>query len=347
LREYPPLKLAPDIICLEQSKGFSNMVAKEVIQQALDNCLSDTSFLDLPNRKRGKVRDTFDLGNRLALITTDRQSAFDRVLAEVPFKGQALNQVSAFWFEETKDIIANHVLDIPDPNVTIGKKCSVFPVEFVMRGYLTGSTATSAWTQYKTGARTICGNTLPDGMVKNQRFERPILTPTTKAKEHDESISAEEIVSRNIIDQKTWDQLSETAFALFDRGQDIARRHGLILVDTKYELGRDENGAITLIDEIHTPDSSRYWIAQTYEERFSKGQEPENIDKEFLRLWFAEHCDPYSDSELPAAPPELITELSRRYIQLYEMITGKAFELVSDMPVQQRLKENMAAYLRR
>lgn len=317
------------------------MISKEKIIENLQNCLSSTEFLDLPNRKVGKVRDQFDLGNKMLLITTDRQSAFDRILAEVPFKGQVLNQVSAWWFEQTKDIINNHVISIPDPNATLAKKCKVFPIEFVMRGYLTGSTNTSAWTQYKEGKRNICGNILPDGMVKNQKFEKSLLTPTTKDDSHDENISAEEIVSQRIISADKWEKLSKAAFALFERGQKIAAEHGLILVDTKYEFGEDENGNIILIDEIHTPDSSRYWLANTYEERFSQGKDPENIDKEFLRLWFRDNCDPYNDKILPKAPDELVAELSRRYIMLYEMITGKEFEAEFG-DIAERLKKNLA-----
>jgi phosphoribosylaminoimidazole-succinocarboxamide synthase len=319
------------------------MISRDRITANADNCLEDTSFLNLPNPRRGKVRDSYDLGDRIVLITTDRQSAFDRVLASIPFKGQVLNQVSAFWFEKTSDIVANHVLDIPDPNVTVGKKCTVFPIEFVMRGYLTGSTSTSAWTQYDKGIRDICGNILPDGMVKNQPFDTPILTPTTKAEDHDESISAKQIVEQGIIDAETWDKLSSIAFALFKRGQKIARDNGLILVDTKYELGRDESGQIVLIDEIHTPDSSRYWIADSYEQRLAEGKEPENIDKEFLRLWFKDHCDPYNDEMLPPAPEELVVELSSRYIKLFEMITGQEFSVESDMPIEDRIQKNLAS----
>ncbi len=320
------------------------MISKEIIKTNINNCLQDSSFLDLPNRKKGKVRDSYDLGDKLLLITTDRQSAFDRVLASIPFKGQVLNQVSAFWFENTQDIVPNHVLEIPDPNVTIGRKCTVLPIEFVVRGYLTGTTDTSAWTQYANGLRDICGNTLPDGMVKNQQFAASILTPTTKAEDHDESISAKEIVARGILDQKTWDKCAEIAFTLFARGCEIAAKHNLILVDTKYELGIDENGSITLVDEIHTPDSSRYWLADSYEQRFADKQEPENIDKEFLRLWFRENCDPYNDPELPPAPEELVIELSSRYIRLYEMITGKDFQTHTDISIEDRLTKNLKQY---
>ena len=322
------------------------MIPSDIIRANLKNCLAETSFLDLPNRRQGKVRDTFDLGDRLILITTDRQSAFDRVLAEVPFKGQVLNQVSAFWFDRTKDIVPNHVLSVPDPNVTVAKKCTVFPIEFVMRGYLTGSTSTSAWTQYAAGERNICGNLLPDGMVKNQKFPSPILTPTTKDDEHDESISAEEILGRGLIGEAVWEKLSRIVFALFERGQKIAAEHGLILVDTKYELGTDDEGNIMLIDEIHTPDSSRYWLADGYEERFAAAKEPENIDKEFLRLWFRDNCDPYADEVLPEAPEDLVVELSSRYVRLFEMITGSPFEIDSSSDIRERISRNLANSVR-
>ncbi len=317
------------------------MVDKSIIKENLDNCLNDTGFLNLPGKRVGKVRDTYQLDDRLVLITTDRQSAFDRVLASIPFKGEVLNRTSEFWFNECSDIVQSHVLSIPDPNVTVAKKCRVFPVEFVMRGYLTGSTSTSAWTQYNNGVRNICGNTLPDGMVKNQKLDRNILTPTTKSDEHDESISAREIKEKGIIDSETWERLSDIAFALFSRGQEIARKNGLILVDTKYEFGLDAEGNITLIDEIHTPDSSRYWLAETYEERIRNGQEPENIDKEFLRLWFMEHCDPYNDKELPSAPEDLIIELSHRYMRLFELITGKEFKTDYESDIKQRILDNL------
>ncbi|MBD3240095.1 MAG: phosphoribosylaminoimidazolesuccinocarboxamide synthase, partial [Chitinivibrionales bacterium] len=240
--------------------------------------------------------------------------------------------------------VKNHVIALPDPNATVATKCEIFPIEFVVRGYLTGSTDTSAWTQYARGVRDICGNKLPDGMKKNQRFEKPLLTPTTKSEEHDESISAEQIVSRGIIDAHTWDKLSSIAFALFQRGTEIAAKHGLILVDTKYELGRTPDGEICLVDEIHTPDSSRYWLADSYEQRIAEGKEPENIDKEFLRLWFREHCDPYKDEKLPEAPDDLVIELSSRYIRLYEMITGKQLEIDTSAPIKDRMKQNLAAY---
>lgn len=317
------------------------MISRKTISGYLNNCLDDTSFLNISGLRRGKVRDTYDLGDKLMLITTDRQSAFDRVLAHVPFKGQVLNTVSEFWFKNTTSIVKNQLISVPDPNVTIATKCKVFPVEFVVRGYLTGSTDTSAWTQYAKGNRNICGNILPDGMVKNQKFDKPLLTPTTKSEEHDESISAEEIISRGLIDESTWKKLEQIAFSLFDYGSQTASRNGLILVDTKYEFGLDQQDNIVLIDEIHTPDSSRYWLKSTYKDHFNAGLEPQNIDKEFLRLWFRDNCDPYNDEKLPDAPDDLVIELSSRYIQLYEMITGQNFELHSQIPVKTRISENL------
>jgi phosphoribosylaminoimidazole-succinocarboxamide synthase len=318
------------------------MLSRDTINKNLSRCLTDTFGLNLPGGKRGKVRDSYDLGDRILLITTDRQSAFDRVLASVPFKGQVLNQVSAFWFRNTSDIVPNHVISIPDPNATLAIKCDVFPVEFIVRGYLTGSTSTSAWTLYNNGSRNICGNELPDGMVKNQKFPEPIITPTTKSEEHDESITPDGIVSQGLMTAQEWDRASEIAMKLFNRGVEVAAKNGLILVDTKYELGKDNNGNIILVDEIHTPDSSRYWISESYEKRFQRGREPENIDKEFLRLWFRENCDPYNDEVLPEAPDDLVIELSSRYIKLYEMITGREFEPApGDNPLE-RLRKNLS-----
>lgn len=321
------------------------MVDRELISANLDNCLTDTGDLGIPGLKIGKVRDSYDLGDRIILITTDRQSAFDRVLASVPFKGQVLNLVSAWWFEKTRDIVENHVISVPDPNALLARKCDVFPVEFIVRGYLTGSTSTSAWTLYNGGMRNICGNRLPDGMVKNQRFPEPIITPTTKSELHDESITPAEIVSSGLMSAEEWDKASDVAMKLFLRGVSLASDNGLILVDTKYELARDGRGGIVLVDEIHTPDSSRYWISDSFEERLEQGEEPENIDKEFLRLWFKEHCDPYSDEVLPTAPRELIVELSHRYIMLYEMITGTTFEPTAGENPIERLRRNLSSLL--
>ncbi len=296
----------------------------DTIKLALPHCLTETD-LDIGERYRGKVRDTYDMGDKICLITTDRLSAFDKVLAAIPYKGQVLNLVSAWWFEKTKHIIPNHVLSIPDANTTIAKKCKVFPIEFVVRGYITGSTNTSLWTQYNNGVRHYCGHDFPDGLRKNQKLVEPVLTPTTKDAVHDRPISAKEIIDEKWMTEEEWSIASKAALQLYDFGVETAKRHGLILVDTKYEMGLDQDGHIVLVDEIHTPDSSRYWLAHNYEQRFADNLEPENIDKEFLRLWFTKNCDPYQDAELPKAPEDLVVTLSLRYIQLYEMITGKLF----------------------
>jgi phosphoribosylaminoimidazole-succinocarboxamide synthase len=313
----------------------------ERIRSELNNCLTETEF-SRGKKSVEKVRDRYDVGDRLVLITTDRQSAFDRVLAAVPFKGQVLNLTSAWWFDQTKHIVPNHIISIPDPNVAVVKKCSVFPIEFVMRGYITGSTSTSLWTVYQNGDRNYCGNDLPEGLIKNQKLPENLITPTTKGKS-DRPISPEEIVSENWMSAEDWERCSQIAQELFAFGQAKAAEHGLILADTKYEMGRDEHGEIILIDEIHTPDSSRYWIADSYEDRMESGQEPENVDKEFLRLWFSENSDPYNDDELPPAPEDLIIELSRREIFLYEKITGNSFEFPEvGQPIKARVTENLA-----
>ena len=318
---------------------------KDRIKAELNNTLTETN---LPNgsKKTGKVRDQYDLGDKVALITTDRQSAFDRILASVPFKGQVLNLTSAWWFDQTKDIIPNQVIDVPDPNVTLAKKCDVFPIEFVVRGYITGSTSTSLWTVYNNGNRTYCGNDLPEGLVKNQKLDGNMLTPTTKEEHHDRPIAPDEIVNEGWMTQEDWDYCSKKALELFAFGQKKAAENEMILVDTKYEMGRDAEGTIRLIDEIHTPDSSRYWIAKTYDERMAVGQEPQNIDKEFLRLWFVDNCDPYNDETLPEAPEELVAELSSRYIYLYETITGGVFPFPNTWkPVNERINENLKEIL--
>ena len=314
---------------------------KESIEGSLDNTLTNTELV-AKSKKTGKVRDQYDLGEKLALITTDRQSAFDRVLASIPFKGQVLNLTSAWWFDQTKDIIQNHVLSIPDPNVTIAKKCDVFPIEFVVRGYITGSTSTSLWTVYNNGDREYCGNALPEGLKKNQKLDENMITPTTKDENHDMPISPEAIVNDGWMTSEDWNFCSEKAMQLFDFGQRTALENGMILVDTKYEMGKDSDGNIVLIDEIHTPDSSRYWIADTYQERIENDKEPQNIDKEFLRLWFVDNCDPYNDETLPDAPKDLVVELSKRYIYLYETITGKSFPFPDEnIPVNERIKNNL------
>lgn len=294
---------------------------------ALGNCVTKSN-LSVGTKYEGKVRDTYLVDDKMIAVVTDRQSAFDRHLAHIPFKGAVLNQTSAWWFKQTEDVVPNAWLASPDPNVTVMRRCEVFPIEFVVRGYLTGSTSTSLWTHYKDGGRDYCGNALSDGMIKNQKLPGNIVTPTTKEKEHDRPISLEDIVSEGWMNQSDLDYCVEKTLAVFQKAQTMAAERGLILVDTKYEFGRDvADGAIRLIDEINTPDSSRYWLRDSYAERHANGQEPEMIDKEFLRLWFADRCDPYNDADLPAAPDALVVELSQRYIKLYEMITGEAFRV--------------------
>lgn len=320
------------------------------IKSSISNCLCETHLdLTVPELKskiRGKVRDIYDGGDYLVMVTTDRQSAFDRILASIPFKGQVLNESSLWWFNKTQHITPNAVVSVPDRNVTIARKCSVFPVEFVVRGYVTGSTDTSLWTVYNKGVRNYCGNSLPDGLVKNQKLTENILTPTTKAADHDVPVTPDEIVQRGLMTQADYDEVSRKAMSLFEFGQRVALDHGLILVDTKYEFGKGSDGQIYLIDEVHTPDSSRYWIAHSYQERFQNGFEPENIDKEFLRLWFKDHCNPYEDEVLPDAPEELVSELAWRYIFLFETITNSRFEIPGTKePVHDRISRNVSQAL--
>jgi phosphoribosylaminoimidazole-succinocarboxamide synthase len=314
---------------------------KDRIIAEINNTLVET-ILSNGKKCAGKVRDQYEFDDKIVLITTDRQSAFDRVLASIPFKGQVLNLTSAWWFKKTKEIIPNHVIEIPDPNVTIAKKCNVIPIEFVVRGYITGSTSTSLWTVYNKGDREYCGNALPEGLIKNQKLQKNMLTPTTKEEHHDRPISPDEIVTEGWMTKEDWNYCSTKALELFDYGQKKAAENGMILVDTKYEMGHDNDGNIILIDEIHTPDSSRYWLAESYNERINKGLEPDNIDKEFLRLWFVDNCDPYKDKTLPDAPDELVSELSSRYIYLYEKITGELFPFPDvKESIQDRIKQKL------
>ncbi len=312
--------------------------------------LSEAHFPELPNYYRGKVRENYDLPDgRRIIISTDRLSAFDRILTCIPYKGQVLTQTARYWFEQTKDICPNHVLDYPDPNVVIGKRLDILPVEIVVRGYLAGTTGTSILTLYKKGQRTMYGVTLPDGMRDNQVLPHPIITPTSKAFDggHDEPLTPEQIVSEGLLTRQQWDEVSGYALALFARGQKLAAERGLILVDTKYEFGTDAEGNILLADEIHTPDSSRYWIADSYPASFESGKRPESFDKDFIRAWVAERCDPYKD-DIPAIPQELVEQTSKVYIKAYEAITGQDFipDDHGETP-RDRVKENLAAYFPR
>lgn len=281
-------------------------------------------YYNFQNKHVGKVRDIFILNDYVIIVTTDRQSAFNRIITSIPFKGQVLNMTSKWWFDATKHLVPNHFISCPHPNVTIAKKCKIFPIEFIMRGYLTGSTDTSIWTHYKNGERIYCGHTLPDGLIKNCKLESNLLTPTTKD-DHDVPISKDEIISKGIMSEKDFQICSQYAHKLFEFGVEESAKKGLILVDTKYEFGKDKFGNILLVDEIQTPDSTRFWIKNSYQDRFSKNLEPENIDKDFFRKWFLNICDPYNDAIIPHPPSEIINELSRKYIILYEIITGNNF----------------------
>ena len=314
------------------------------INSNLTNTIQDTS-IDAPNKKVGKVRDAYFLNDRVVMISTDRQSAFDRVLAAIPYKGAVLNSVSAWWFKKTEHLFPNHLISTPDPNVSIVEKCTVFPVEFVVRGYITGTTDTSLWTVYNNGDREYCGNTLSEGLKKNDKLDDPMLTPTTKDKVHDRPVSREEIIDLGLMSSEDYDIAAKMSLDLFAFGQETAKKNGLILVDTKYEIGTDSSGKIKFVDEIHTPDSSRFWISSSYKERIGAGQEPENIDKEFLRLWFAKNCDPYNDEVLPDAPDDLVAELSARYILLYELITGEKFVFPNLNDINKRITENIKELL--
>ena len=311
--------------------------------------LPDATIAELPNHYSGKVRDNYDLPDgRRIIIATDRLSAFDRILCAVPFKGQVLTQTARFWFEQTADLCPNHVLSYPDPNVVVGQRLDILPVEIVVRDYLAGSTGTSVLTLYKAGQREMYGHTLPDGLRDNQRLPQPIITPTSKAFHggHDAPLTPAEILEQKLVTPAQWEQLSAYAFALFARGQEIAARNGLILVDTKYEFGTDAAGRIILADEIHTPDSSRYWRASSYQPRFEASERPESFDKDFVRNWVAARCDPYHD-DIPEIPEELILATAAVYIEAFETITGQSFTLPEEPgTVLQRIRGHLAEFMR-
>lgn len=315
--------------------------------------LDHARIAELPTPYFGKVRDCYDLpptpdvpeGRRI-LIASDRISAFDRILAAIPFKGQVLTGVARFWFDRTADICPNHVLSYPDPNVVIGRRLHILPVEVVVRGYLAGTTSTSILTQYRKGARVMYGHTLPEGMRDNQALPAPILTPTSKAFDggHDEPLTPDQIVAQGLLTPAQWDEVSAKALALFARGQKMAAERGLILVDTKYEFGLDHAGRILIADEIHTPDSSRYWIADGYQAAFEAGTRPPSFDKDVIRAWVAERCDPYKDP-IPEIPREMIEATSQVYIRAFEAITGQTFvpDLSGETPLA-RVRAALSPY---
>lgn len=305
----------------------------------MSSVLKTVNLKGFGKKHSGKVRDYYILDGKRILITTDRISAFDVILGHIPYKGAVLNLLSAFWFQKTRDIVANHMISIPDPNVTIAKNVTPIPIEMVVRGYITGVTGTSIWGSYEQGERIIYGIKFPEGLKKNQKLPEPVITPTTKAeKGHDERLTEKEILGRKVATPKLWNQMKKASLTLFSRGTKICNKAGIILVDTKYEFGL-LNGELVLIDEIHTPDSSRFWVKKTYKDRFSKGEEPENFDKEFLRIWYVEHGYK-GDGKPPPMPASLQKAVSERYIKIYEKITGDKFKKFK-YPIEQRIMKSL------
>jgi len=298
--------------------------------------------LPLDDRRDGKVRVSWAIGaGRRLIVTTDRLSAFDRVLAGVPYKGQVLNELSAWWFTHTADVIDNHLVAVPDPNATLATAARPLPVEVVVRGHITGVTDTSLWGMYHDGARTMYGYDFPDGLRKNTALPAPIVTPTTKAADggHDEPLSCADVTDRGLLDAELWDRVMDTALALFGRGADIGDRAGLILADTKYEFGLTADDRLILIDEVHTPDSSRWWMADSYEHRLDGGAEPESLDKEVVRRAFAD-MGYKGDGPIPSLPDEVWSATTTRYIVAFERLTGTQFR-PGTYPVHDRLTENL------
>ena len=303
------------------------MIQSKTILKSLPNILKTINIPKLGKKYQGKVRDFYIKDDKRILVTTDRQSAFDVILGHIPFKGAVLNQLAAYWFNQTKNIVDNHVISVPCPNILIAKNCHPIPVEMVVRGYISGVTKTSIWYSYEKGERVIYGLKFPDGLKKNQQLPGPVITPTTHgggAGGHDERLTGKDIVNKGIVNKKLYKQMEKVSLALFDFGSRLCKRKELVLVDTKYEFGLYK-GRLTLIDEIHTPDSSRFWKADTYQNRFEKGLEPENFDKEFLRLWYVNRGY-QGDGKPPAMSKQLIIDLAQRYIKVYEKITSKTFK---------------------
>jgi len=318
------------------------MITKDVLYAGLAKTLESVDLQGLGEVMRGKVRDSYVKDGRRFIVTTDRISAFDRVLGTLPYKGQILNRVAAFWFEKTKDFVPNHLVATPDPQVMEVEDCVPMPVEMVVRAYLTGSTSTSIWTHYKNGTRVFCGNEIPDGMRKHQRLEKPILTPSTKAEkgDHDVSVSRKEILAMGRITAEEFDTMAKMSLDLFAFGQKHCAANGLILVDTKYEFGKNKKGEIVVIDEVHTPDSSRFWQAESYEERYQAGQDPQGLDKEYVRTWLKREHGFMGDGEIPSIPDDVRVEASSRYIQSCEQVTGESFEPDNEDPAA-RIARNL------
>ncbi|MEI9983127.1 MAG: phosphoribosylaminoimidazolesuccinocarboxamide synthase [Aliidongia sp.] len=323
------------------------MVDRAALAAHFDSILDDATIAELPNHYRGKVRDNYDLPDgRRIIVATDRLSAFDRILTAIPFKGQVLTQTARFWFEATADLCPNHVIAYPDPNVLICRRLRIMPVEVVVRDYLAGTTSTSILSMYKAGKREMYGMTLPDGLRPNEKLPHTIITPTSKEFDggHDEPLTEAEIIGRGLLTEAQWREVTERAHALFARGREMAAARGLILVDTKYEFGFDEAGNIILADEIHTPDSSRYWFDESYQRRFEAGEAPQSFDKDFVRSWVTARCDPYKDA-IPDIPRDIVLAAAAIYIEAFETITGKVFEVPAQSgKVLDRIRGNLAGF---
>ena len=315
------------------------MISEDIIRERLNDTLDAVEFPATCEAERGKVREWCKMGDRRVIVTTDRISAFDCILGTIPFKGQVLNQLAAFLFEKTAELVPNHIISIPDPNVIVVKECEQLPLEFIVRGYITGVTKTSAWYNYENGVRNLCGNILPEGLKKDQKLEKPIITPTTKHEVHDRNISREEAIAEGLIDGETFDEAAELCLRLYNYGAEYAATRGLIFVDTKYELGKVD-GKLVVSDEVNTPDSSRYWYADTYQELFEAGKPQRKLDKEYVREWLAERGF-RGEGEPPVLTDEVRIEAAKRYIKAYEQITGEEFT-VSDEPVAARVRKVLA-----
>jgi len=316
------------------------MVSDDILTKSIPLALKTIDIPELGKKLQGKVRDIYFKDDKRIMITTDRQSAFDVVLGQIPFKGAVLNQLSKFWFDKTKSIIDNHMISLPDPNVMVSKNCTGIPVEMIVRGYMTGVTDTSIWYSYEKGEREIYGIQFPDGIKKNQKLPQPVITPTThgEAGTHDERLTHDMIIEKGIVEKQLYGQMEQAALELFKFGQEWCEKQGIILVDTKYEFGLID-GKLTLMDEIHTPDSSRFWIAETYEERFAKGEEPEQYSKEFLRMWYKDQGYK-GEGTPPPMPDSLALKMAKLYIGIYEKITGSTFEAF-EYPIEERIKNSL------
>jgi len=320
------------------------MITGKIIKKNIPTAVKTVKVKGLGKRESGKVRDWYTKDSFRILIATDRVSAFDKVVGLIPFRGVVLNKLSEFWFENTRDIVPNHMIGVVDPNVVLVSEAKALPIEIVVRGYITGATSTSLWTMYEKGNRKIYGIKFPDGLKKHQKLKKPVITPTTRETGpggHDEPITKAEILKQKLVSPKIYNQIEKVALALFDRGTKVAAKAGLILADTKYEFGIDKKGKLILIDEIHTPDSSRFWIKETYGKNWKKGKGPENFDKEFMRLWFIEQG--YSGrGKIPKMPDDLIIKISQRYMDVYEKITGEKFEIDTSKPQLERIFDSVS-----